>query len=225
MKKIAYTAIVLVLLTLAAALYLHVTRASIEKLPELKNGDLVFQTIKSTQTAAIIAATSSPYTHVGIIKINEFNKPEVIEAVGPVRSIPLERWIKQGMGKRLSIKRVKNLSTEQANKILEAAKKYYGRPYDFYFLFDKEKIYCSELVHYAFQDGPAITLGKEQQVKELNTNNWLVKSLMKQRWKNYPPCMPAKTFQECYKTIVEQKLVSPESIANDSKLKEIYSNY
>lgn len=225
MKKLKYTFIILIVLVGSSLLYLHITAATTTKLPELKNGDLVFQTIRSTQTAAIIAATYSPFTHVGIVKINEFDKPEVIEAVGPVRSIPLERWIKQGMGARLSIKRIKDLSDEQANQTLEATKKYYGRPYDFHFLFDKEKIYCSELVYYAFQEGPAISLGKEQQAKELNTNNVIVKALMKRRWKNYAPCKPVSTFEECYKIIMQQKLISPASIANDNRLEEIYSNY
>jgi len=51
--------------------------------PTLQAGDLIFQTSKSRQSSAILAATLSPYTHMGIVA-KKGGAWVVIEAVGPV---------------------------------------------------------------------------------------------------------------------------------------------
>lgn len=229
MKKKILGGVFLFVLLCGMSVYtwLELTRVKPEKLPALKSGDLVFQTINTGQTLAVAAASASAYTHVGIIKMDENGVPLVVEAVGPVREVPLEKWIRQGIFDRVAIKRVSGLTEEQAAKILKAAEKYYGRPYDFFFLFDKEKIYCSELVYYAFKEGAGIEIGKIQEVSELNTDNFAVQKLIKKRWQNYTPCHErgAKTFSACLPLILSQKLVTPTSIANDPRIESVYKNY
>lgn len=207
-------------------MWVFLTNASATDLPQLKNGDLVFQTIKSSQTSAIMVASSSPYTHVGIVKIDEDGKPIVVEAIGPVREIGLDEWIKQGIAGRIAIKRMKSLSEEAARKVLDAAKGYYGRPYDFYFYFDNQSIYCSELVYYAFKDALSVKVGLVETIKSLNFDNPVVKDIIEQRWKNYPLCRgKIDSFEKCYDVILQQELVTPASVANDKRFETIYSNY
>ena len=92
--------------------------------------------------------------------------------------------------------------------------------------FDKENIYCSELVYYAFKDGISEEIGVVEGIDDLNLDNMFVKKLIKQRWKNYPQCRgKIDSFEECYSIIIEQELVTPASVANDKRLKTIYSNY
>lgn len=230
MKK-RYLAIVLtlfpVLFFITAFLYYTLTPPRLNDLPPLKNGDLVFQTMYSPQALAIMMATHSVYTHVGFIKLDQNNDPIVVEAVGPVREISLAQWIDQGIAKRISIARVENLDEDSAQEILQAAQAYYGHPYDKHFLFDKERIYCSELVYYAFKEGPGINLGKIQRVKDLYINTTAVQNLIKQRWQTYAPCKDqnARDFESCYKIIMEQELVTPASIAHDPRVDFIYTNY
>lgn len=69
--------------------YLRYNKATVDKLPPLQNGDLVFQTQRSSQDVAIMYATGSLYSHMGIVKIPPDGEPHVIEAVGPVREITL----------------------------------------------------------------------------------------------------------------------------------------
>ena len=206
------------------ALYILLTPVSLGKLPPLRDGDLVFQTIRTGQSLAINFATLSPYTHVGIVKM-EGTSPVVVEAVGPVREIPLDAWIKQGVGDRFAVARMKGLSKQQAASALAAARGYFGRPYDFYFLSGDDEIYCSELVYKAFRDGPDIALGKEQKVGDLFVRNFAVRALIEQRWQTYPPCNGVKDFNACYDRVMAQPLVSPASVYADSKLERIYSNY
>ena len=124
-----------ILLFILLMAWLFLTVPYVKNLPELKSGDLVFQTIRSSQTAAIIAASSSLYTHVGILKIDASGNPIVVEAIRPVREIGFDEWIKQGVASRVTIKRMEGLDAERAKKVLKAAEFYYGRPYDFYFYF------------------------------------------------------------------------------------------
>jgi hypothetical protein len=207
--------------------WLNATKVTAQDLPPLKAGDIVFQTSKSSQSAAIFMASSSAYTHVGIIELNAENQPMVVEAVGPVLSTPLDQWIQFGLGGRIAVMRMDALDATVAQKILAAAHVYDGKPYDIYFMSSTDEIYCSELVHLAFAQGANIKIGKMQKVKDLNIENVLAQNLIKERWRSYPLCRDNanETFESCKAKIMEQELVTPVSIANDTRFKTIYSNY
>ena len=211
----------------AGAVWLRSTRVKAGDLPKLKNGDLVFQTSGNTQSKAISLASHSLYTHVGIIEIASDGRPQVIEAVGPVRTTSLERWIEHGAAGRITVKRVKALSESNAAKVLKAAHGYDGKPYDIFFYRDHSAIYCSELVRLAFKEGTGIDLGKEQRIKDLNIDNAAVRSLIEARWRQHPLCRDGKaeSFKACYPLILKQTLVTPASVARDGKLETVYSNF
>jgi Permuted papain-like amidase enzyme, YaeF/YiiX, C92 family len=214
---------------LIAVLYgwLTLTAVSAKDLPPLKNGDIIFQTSRSSQSTAILAASRSLYTHMGIVQIGTDGKVSVVEAVGPVKSTPIDEWMKRGLGQRIAVKRMKGLSTEAANNVLSAAHRYDGLPYDIFFLPAKDEIYCSELVRLAFDEGAGLALGQWQQVKALRLDNIAARKLIERRWRKHPLCQPAEagTFESCYAKIIEQSLVTPASIAADSKLELVYSNF
>lgn len=203
------------------------TSVSTKDLPELKSGDLVFQTMKTSQSLGIMMASNTLYTHVGIIEIDNKGKPFVVEAAGPVKETPLEEWIKQGVAGRITIKRVKDISYSDAQEALRQANLYLGMPYDIYFVFEGNEIYCSELVYNAFRDGAGIMLGKIEMIQELNIKNFAVENLIKERWRQNPTCIikQANVFEDCYKIIMEQEVITPASIAEDEKLELIYTNY
>lgn len=204
-----------------ALLVLTFARASF--LPELRNGDIVFQTSGSGQSLAIFLASGSPYTHTGIVKLTDVG-PAVIEAVGPVRETPLEDWIGQGDGKRLAVMRVRGLSDDQAKDVFNSARAYYGRPYDPYFTFGMDRVYCSELVWQAFKDA-GILLGRVEKIGALNLDNAPVRNLVKRRWQNYPPCGDVDSFETCWDIMLDQPLITPVAIARDERLDLVYSNY
>lgn len=163
----------------------------------------------------------------GIIEIDQNNHANVEEATGPVKSTPLDQWIKRGTGGRITIKRKVDLHPEEAIAILKAAHTYDGLPYDLFFLPNKDAIYCSELVQLAFKEGAGIDLGKFEKVKTLNFDNFAARALIQKRWRKDPLCQPNEneTFATCFNKILEQDLITPASIAADSKLQTVYSNY
>jgi hypothetical protein len=208
-------------------LWLRMTMVAASDLPRLRDGDIVFQTIDGSQTLAILLASRSPYSHVGMVRIAEGGTPMVVEAVGPVREIALDQWIEQGIGGRITVKRMEALTPEQARSALDAASVFDGRPYDIYFRSDDDAIYCSELVRNAFLRGPKIELGRLETIRELNIDNFAARKLVDRRWSTHPDCMepPYNTRDSCFARILDQELVTPDSIAADAKLTQIYSNF
>jgi hypothetical protein len=218
--------VAVILIATATFIGLYATRPSVPALPPLKSGDIVFQTwLWDVQSMAIVLASRSPYAHTGIIKMTA-SGPVVVEAVGPVREISLARWIDQGVGWRIAIMRMDKLTPADANKLLARARQHYGKPYDFFFLPDKNEIYCSELVEDAFKQGAGISLGEFQKVHELAHSSAMDK-IIDQRWPFYPPCQKDKnmTRSKCYQIILQQELITPAGVARDPRLQTVYSNY
>lgn len=171
--------------------------------PELRTGDLVFQTSRSRQSAAIQRATGSPWSHVGIVE----RTPEglfVLEAIQPVSRTPWERWHRRGEGGRVRVMRARGLDPAAAARVVVEAKRLLGRPYDPWFRWDEERIYCSELVAKAFERGAGVELGRRQRVGELAIEG--LEAELRRRYGGIPG---------------DLVLVSPASIAEDGDLEQV----
>ncbi len=192
----------------------------------LKEGDIIFQTLNSSQSWFISKATDSPATHIGILKKSQEHWV-VVEAVGPVKETPLEDWLLQGengFAFKRSLK--KTLSDAQKDALFATLETYYGKPYDFLFMMDDEKIYCSELIYKAYK-AMGIELGKVEKLKELNIQDADIQQVIRERAKNHPACK-GKSFKKCEATILEQPMVTPASVYADDDLGEavhIYITY
>lgn len=124
---------------------------------DFKDCDLIFQIegdsdFSKAISSATAANDSIRVVHVGIIEV----LPEgvfVIEAnpQSGVRSIPLSDFTHNKSDSKFCI--VKRLNIDfPAQKVLENAKSHIGEPYDWAYLPDNGKMYCSELVQVAFLD-------------------------------------------------------------------------
>jgi hypothetical protein len=72
-----------------------------------QNGDIIFQTSKSSQSKAIQLATNSEYSHMGLIYETN-GQLFVYEAVQPVKLTKLDEWIKRGENSHYVVKRLKD---------------------------------------------------------------------------------------------------------------------
>lgn len=191
--------------------------------PAPHDGDLIFQTSQSRQSAAILAATGSNFTHMGIVHLRD-GEPYVIEAYSTVAETPLAEWIARGEGSRFSLYRVAHLSPEQATEAIDAALDYIGRPYDPFFRIGDDAIYCSELVRLAFAKA-GIQLGEEETIGDLDVDSPAVRTIFAERWQKHPDCADAADAHECWERMLSQTIVTPASIANDGKLVLVDSNF
>lgn len=192
--------------------------------PALISGDIIFQTSNSSQSYAIMWASKSLYSHVGIVEISG-KKKIVIEAISKVSRTPLDKWIQRGRLGRYAVYRYEGLSLERQNSVVLAAKALLGRPYDIYFTSKNNEIYCSELVDIAYK-AVGLPVGKAEKVKDLDVDNIIVRRLVAKRWRRHPVCKnEVRNFDECWSKIMNDELVSPESLSKDLHLKKIWSNY
>ncbi len=179
----------------------------------INNGDIIFQTSKSRQSKAIQLATNSKYSHMGIIYENNGDF-FVYEAVQPVKLTPLKEWISRGVNGHYVIKRLKNADKILTAKVLEKMKsvgeKYKGKPYDIYFEWSDDKIYCSELVWKIYKEAVDIEIGKLERLSDFDLSSEIVQSKMNERYDNNIP--------------MEEKVISPAAIFNSDKLEVVIQN-
>ncbi len=157
---------------------------------QLRDGDIIFQTSRSNQSAAIQRASRSRYSHMGIIFLQD-GKPYVYEAVGTVRYTPLEKWVSRGEGGHYVVKRLREadrlLTADAVAKLRQAARKFGGKPYDLTFEWSDDRIYCSELVWKIYERGLGIRIGRLQKLRDFDLSDTGVKAKLRERYGNHVP--------------------------------------
>ena len=156
----------------------------------LKEGDIVFQDLPCSQSAAIKAATHSLYSHVGMVFWVR-GKPFVYEAVGPVKSTALNDWIAQGEGSHFVARRLKNadkvLTQAVLQKMEEVAKGFRGKAYDWTFNWSDDEMYCSELVWKIYQRSTGLDIGRLQKLKDFDLSSPAVQEQLKEKYGDQVP--------------------------------------
>jgi len=179
----------------------------------IQNGDIIFQTSKSSQSRAIQLATDSKYSHMGIIYEND-GQFLVYEAVQPVKLTPLKEWINRGENGHYVIKRLENadevLTSSTLTKMKQIGEQFNGKPYDIYFEWSDDKIYCSELVWKIYKQATDIEIGQLEELSDFDLSNDIVKAKMKERYGENIP--------------MEEKVISPASMFNSDKLVTVKTN-
>ena len=122
-------------------------------------GDLLFQDIDCGLRCDLIRlVTHSPYTHVGIVLADAKNQPVVWEAFEPVGPTPLLDFVERGRGGLLAIYRLEPALLEKLPAIAASVEAMRGKPYDADYQWDDERIYCSELIEKAVEQGAGVQL-------------------------------------------------------------------
>lgn len=176
-------------------------------LPE--TGDIIVQHSTSQQSRFIEEATGSPYTHMGLVVVKP-EGPYVLEAVGPVKYTKLSTWVNRGYEGKYSVVRVNPTFSIDYSLVVKVAESFLGKPYDSLFMPNDTKIYCSELVQKAFEEG-GIALGEWQDFGTfLNDSSPQLKSEIKKRWGKIPSAV---------------KVVTPVSIVNSPFVDVVYTDF
>ena len=134
-----------------------------------REGDIIFQSLpRGPMVDAIEGATASEWSHCGVI-MRENNAWVVYESLGDVHVTPLRHWIRRGRGNmKFDVCRLNPETPFDVEKLRLALKSFLGRPYDFHMAPDDENIYCSELVHKAYDLAAEIKIGEWQTLGSLD---------------------------------------------------------
>ncbi|MGE0407035.1 MAG: YiiX family permuted papain-like enzyme [Candidatus Korobacteraceae bacterium] len=177
--------------------------------PDVRDGDIIFQTSRSAQSAAIQRATGSPYSHMGIILLQD-GRPYVLEAATTVRYTPLESWISRGEGGTYVIKRLKNasalLTPAAVQKLQAEAARYRDKEYDLTFEWTDRRIYCSELVWKMLKRGLGVEVGQLQKLGDFRLDDPLVHAKLQERYGDHP---------------LEEPVIAPSEMFNSPLLEKI----
>jgi hypothetical protein len=167
----------------------------------VREGDIVFQTLRSSLSEAIQIATKSTYTHIGVV-LYKGGKPFVFEAVEPVKFTPLQMWIDQGEGGRCVVKRLmegNSLLTDSTRTALHGlATKFEGLHYDLEFNWDDSRMYCSEIVWKMFKRAVSVEVGRPQKLREFDLSSGVVQKKLADRYGSAIP--------------LEETVISPQAI-------------
>ncbi len=173
---------------------------------KFKDGDIIFQSSPSQQSAAIEEATKSPYSHCGII-FYENGVPYVYEAVQPVGKRSLKDWIESGVNEMYVVKRLKDSTVIGATEILllkNYAVSQFGKNYDVVFNWSDKEMYCSELVYKSYWNACHIKLATTLPLRDFNIDGPIVRKVMNQRYGNEIP--------------YDEPMISPEQLFNSPQL-------
>ena len=172
---------------------------------QYRDGDIIFQSSPSRQSAAIEEATQTPYSHCGII-FYENNIAYVYEAVQPVGKRRLDEWIESGVNAEFLVKRLDTVQlTENKIKALKSyAIEQFGKNYDGKFNWSDKEMYCSELVYKCYWNACQIKLATPKPLREFNIDGPIVRKIMKERYGNDIP--------------YDEPMISPDQLVNSSLL-------
>lgn len=172
------------LLGLLLGLLLALPACGGEEAAKAQAGDVIFQSLNTSQSLALRIATGSEYTHCGII-LEKDGQLQVLEAVGPVLWTPLEEWIARGEKGHYVLMRLKDTSPLTAEALTAMQKDvatFEGKPYDFLFQWSDDKIYCSELVWKLYQRNVGLELGPLRRIADYNLDHEEVLRIARQRY-------------------------------------------
>lgn len=186
------------------------------KHPEIKsiawqNGDIVFTSSSGAQADAVKAATNSIWTQTAIIYLKD-GKPMVLEAVQPVQTLSLQKYLDRGNDRKHIFMRLKKPHTLDATFLPKSrlwAAKHLGKNYDSRFQWSDTTMYCSELVWKIYSEAADVKLCELKQVRDYNLTHPKVAALIKQRYGSIT------------KLNLTEKIVAPSDIATSKLLKQI----
>lgn len=178
---------------------------------KFQEGDVLFQTSRSLQSRTVQLATHSPWSHCGMLY--EKNKRwYVFEAVQPIKNTPLEVWIARGQHGRYVVKRLKNadqiLTQPVLQKMRAIAVSYIGKPYDRYFAWSDDALYCSELIWKIYHRSTGIQIGRLQKMRDFDLTHPAVKKKLQERYGSHIP--------------LEETVISPKNLVNSEMLETVY---
>jgi uncharacterized protein YycO len=177
------------------------------------NGDIIFQTSLSNQSKAVQLATRSPYSHMGIVYVVNGSQ-YVYEASKTVKLTSLREWVNRGKDRKYIVKRIKNrenvLTEATVAKMLSYGKTFEGKPYDLYFEWSDERIYCSELVWKIYEHVTGLKIGKVEKLKDFDLSKPEVIAKIKERYGESIP--------------VNENVISPVSMFNSPLLETVFRN-
>lgn len=147
-----------------------------------QTGDIVFIKSQSAQSQALREGTGSEWTHVGILVDGK-----IAEETSGLKLTEFTAFIAKSKNKEFKVFRHNKYEHSLDAKLRSLLSKY-NKPYDIYFEWSNDKMYCSEFVYKLYVDLIGVGVGQLQTFRDMNLESPAVKELIKARYlKNKKP--------------------------------------
>jgi len=173
-----------------------------------QEGDVVFQSLPHGDLVDVIEGiTHSPYSHCGVVLLNDKKQWVVIESIFNVHETPLFQWEFRGRGGDFTAYRFDLKYSALVPDFKRQLLSYLGRPYDFdYDMTNDQAVYCSDLVYLAFDKTSGEKMGKLEKLGDLD-------------WKPYESFIQS---EQQGALPLNRVMITPASLARASQLHEVY---
>lgn len=182
---------------------------SLARSADIREGDVVFQSLSGPVCEMIEGATGSPYSHCGIMVRGAGGGLAVLEALGWVRERPLDEWIAGGRGMRIAVYRFSDQQRGEIPAVIKACRMYSGRPYDIRYRMDDARIYCSELIYKGVRDATGREMAPLVRLCDLDWQPH--RRIIEEIEGGEPP--------------LEREMITPHDLAASKDLELVFSNY
>lgn len=201
--------------------YLFAYATTVKDPVEWRDGDVVVQDAQVADMLPLFQTDGSGQTHMGIVEARP-GGAVVIEATDKVRETPMREFIARGEDGAFSAYRVNGLTPEQGKAVVEAARRQMSKPGDFFLRRNWDQLYSSELVRLSFDDVD-VDLGRVQKLGKTAGDLGVVRSKFMRNWAANEDCSKRSfTMDQCWAYMIKQDVITPASIAADSRMTKIY---
>lgn len=199
-----------------------------ERFERFASGDIIVQEMDGAEGAAMKAATGSPLTHAGILRISDGGF-QVVEAAPPhgVDEMLIEDFLAKGVGGRFAVYRVESVEYDPYwyHPAVLNAFAYLRHPHDPHYRSGTDALYSGELVHLAFKEA-GVSLGTFKPIGKLAGRPEVALDHFLSRWREHEDCAARGLDRDGCKSVVEaQRIVTVDSIVRDAKATPIYSSF
>lgn len=202
------------------------TSTSTETWEGFEGGDLIFIETSDPVGPVLERATGSRFTHVGIVRRTGGGFAVIEAAPDGVYEIMLEPFLERAIGGNYAVYRYPGLwNGDWYHPAVLEANAYLGYPPDPHFRLDPSAFYGSELVYDSYK-AAGVALGKLERIGDLDFDTQEGRALLLSGWAERPDCK-ARHLDEaaCWSLIMDQKIVTPASIARDPRLDMVFSTF
>ncbi len=181
--------------------------------PDIRTGDIIFQESWSGPGMAVKYLGVRKYTHAGIV-IVYYNNIYVLEAMARVKVSKLQTFVKRGLGRHFTVKRLKDydrlINTKSLKNLERIARRFIGKRYDYFFQWSDKYIYSSELIWKVCSQGLGVRLTGFRRLGSFDLTH---------------PFTAEKFTDEFGDEIpLDEPVVTPDMLFNSHKLFTVYEN-
>ncbi|MBP0616717.1 hypothetical protein [Jiella mangrovi] len=189
-----------------------------------QTAQLIFEEEEGPLAEALQAATKSPYTHVGIVRITG-GGPVVLDTKPALWENFVEEFIANGVGGHYAVYEVRGLSGDAIFTPARMANDYLNAPDDPYLRPGGPELSGAELVQLVYRS-VGYELGRSVRFEDLDIERPEFRRWFETVWRDHPDCTARSLDRKACRALVGRQMVlTPASIAADPKVICVWSNF